>query len=90
MMNEPAPYCMTNDNAILLLLILNLVGISYVLLMNGANIFERAKCIFYYENKSTSSAPLELKADSVYTISIAHKMRRSPICGISDIGILIE
>lgn len=53
MMNEPAPYCMTNDNAILLLLILDLVGISYVLLMNGANIFERAKCIFYYENKST-------------------------------------
>lgn len=48
-----APYCMTNDNIILLLLILNLVGISYVLLMNGANIFERTKCIFYYENKST-------------------------------------
>lgn len=48
-----APYCMTNDNIILLLLIQNLVGISYVLLMNGANIFERTKCIFYYENKST-------------------------------------
>lgn len=48
-----APYSMTNDNIILLLLILNLVGVSYVLLMNGANIFERAKCIFYYENKST-------------------------------------
>lgn len=44
----------------------------------------------YYENKSTSSVPLELKADSAYTISIVHKMRRSPICGISDIGILIE
>ena len=50
---EPAPYCMTNDNIILLLLIFNLVGISYVLLMNGASIIERAKCIFYYENKST-------------------------------------
>ena len=48
-----APYSMTNDNTILLLLIFNLVGISYVLLMNGANIFERTKCIFYYENKST-------------------------------------
>ena len=47
-----APYCMTNDNIILSLLIFNLVGISYVLLMNGANIFERTKCIFYYENKS--------------------------------------
>lgn len=48
-----APYCMANDNIVMLLLILNLVGISYVLLMNGANIIERAKCIFYYENKST-------------------------------------
>lgn len=48
-----APYCMTNDNIVLSLLIFNLVGISYVLLMNGANIFERTKCIFYYENKST-------------------------------------
>ena len=53
MTDMPAPYCMTNDNIILSLLILNLVGISYVLLMNGANIIERAKCIFYYENKTT-------------------------------------
>ena len=53
MTDAPAPYCMTNDNIILLLLIFNLVGISYVLLMNGANIIERTKCIFYYENKST-------------------------------------
>ena len=53
MMDTLAPYCMTNDNTILLLLIFNLVGISYVLLMNGANILERTKCIFYYENKST-------------------------------------
>ena len=48
-----APYCMTNDNIVMMLLVLNLVGIPYVLLMNGANILERAKCIFYYENKST-------------------------------------
>ena len=47
-----APYSMTNDNIVLSLLIFNLVGISYVLLMNGASIFERTKCIFYYENKS--------------------------------------
>ena len=47
-----APYNMMNDNSILLLLILNLVGISYVILMNGANIIERAKCIFYYESKT--------------------------------------
>ncbi len=48
-----APYCMTNDNIIMLLLIFNLVGIAYALLMNGAGILERTKCIFYYENKST-------------------------------------
>ena len=47
-----APYNMINDNSILLLLILNLVGISYVILMNGANILERTKCIFYYESKT--------------------------------------
>lgn len=44
----------------------------------------------YHENKSTPSVPLDLKADSTYTINIVHKMRRSPICGISDIGILID
>ena len=48
-----APYCMANDNVIQLLLILNLVGIAYALLMNGTGILERTKCIFYYENKST-------------------------------------
>ena len=48
-----APYSMTNDNIIMLLLIFNLVGIAYALLMNGAGILERTKCIFYYENKST-------------------------------------
>lgn len=48
-----APYNLANDNIIELLFILNIIGICYVLMMNGANIFERAKCIFYYENKST-------------------------------------
>lgn len=48
-----APYNLANDNTIQLLFILNIIGICYVLMMNGANIFERAKCIFYYENKST-------------------------------------
>ena len=47
-----APYSMINDDCILMLLILNLVGISYVILMNGANIFERTKCVFYYESKT--------------------------------------
>ena len=46
-----APYCMINDDRMLLLLILNFVGIFYTIIMNGADIFERTKCIFYYESK---------------------------------------
>ena len=48
-----APYCMTNDNAIMMMFVMNIIGISYVFLMNGAGIIERLKCIFYYESKST-------------------------------------
>lgn len=44
----------------------------------------------YYENKSAHAIPLELKADSTYTLSIVHIMRRSPISGVSDIGVFIE
>ena len=46
-------YNMVNDNTVMLLFILNIVGISYVFLMNGASIFERIKCIYYYESKTT-------------------------------------
>ena len=53
MTGAPAPYSMVNDNTMMLLFILNIVGISYVFLMNGASIIERIKCIFYYESKST-------------------------------------
>lgn len=53
MTNEIAPYCMTNDNAIMMIFVLNIIGISYVFLMNGAGILERIKCMFYYESKST-------------------------------------
>lgn len=48
-----APYNMTNDNAIMMMFVMNIIGISYALLMNGAGMIERLKCIFYYENKST-------------------------------------
>ena len=48
-----APYCMINDNAIMMIFILNIIGISYVLVMNGAGILERLKCMFYYESKAT-------------------------------------
>ena len=49
----PVPYNFTHDNIIMLLFIINLVGVAYVITMNGANIIERTKCIFYYENKVT-------------------------------------
>ena len=53
MTGATAPYNMVNDNIIMLLFIMNIIGISYVFLMNGASILERIKCIFYYESKST-------------------------------------
>ena len=53
MTQATAPYCMTNDNAIMMMFVMNIIGISYVFLMNGAGIIERLKCIFYYESKST-------------------------------------
>jgi hypothetical protein len=52
MTDIPAPYNMMNDDIIMSLFILNLAGISYVFLMNGASIMERLKCTFYYGNKS--------------------------------------
>ena len=53
MTNAPVPYNMTNDNTIMLLFILNIIGISYVILMNGTSIIERAKALFYYQRSST-------------------------------------
>ena len=53
MTGATAPYNMVNDNTIMLLFALNIVGVSYVFLMNGASILERIKCIFYYESKAT-------------------------------------
>ena len=53
MSNTLAPYCMANDNAIMLLFVINMISISYVFLMNGNSIMERVKCIFYYESKSS-------------------------------------
>ncbi len=52
MTDTAAPYNILNDNILMLLFILNIVGISYVFLMNGSSIIERVKCIFYYESKS--------------------------------------
>ena len=53
MTNDIAPYCMTNDNAIMMIFVMNIIGIAYVFIMNGTGIMERLKCMFYYESKST-------------------------------------
>ena len=49
----PAPYNITNDNAIMLLFILNIVSIAFVFTMNGTNILERIKYVFYYGSRQT-------------------------------------
>ena len=49
----PVPYNMTNDDIIMLLFILNIIGMSYVILMNGASIIERTKGLFYYQGNAT-------------------------------------
>lgn len=54
MSDIPAPYHIVNDSIIMSLFILNIIGMSYVLFMNGANIFETLKGHFYYNR---SSAP---------------------------------
>lgn len=53
MTNTVAPYCMTNDNGVMMIFVMNIIGMAYVFLMNGAGIMERLKCMFYYESKST-------------------------------------
>lgn len=53
MTSTPVPYNITNDNIIMLLFIVNIIGMAYVLMMNGTSIMERAKGIFYYQRNST-------------------------------------
>ena len=52
MMGEAAPYSLVGDNIIMSLFVLNLLAMAYVFLMNGHNILERAKSIFYYGKQS--------------------------------------
>ena len=47
-----APYSMATDNVIMSLFIANIIGMSYVILMNGASIVERLKSLVYYHHKS--------------------------------------
>ena len=53
MNNLLAPYNITNDNAIMLLFMLNMVSMAYVFIMNGTSIIERLKYMFYYGSKQT-------------------------------------
>ena len=53
MNNTIAPYCMTNDDAVMMMFVMNIIAVSYVFIMNGAGILERLKCMFYYESKAT-------------------------------------
>lgn len=52
MTNEVAPYNLVNDNVMMLLFVLNIVGMAYVFLMNGSSIVERTKSMFYYGKQS--------------------------------------
>ncbi len=47
-----APYSMATDDVIMSLFIANIIGMSYVILMNGASIVERLKSLVYYHHKS--------------------------------------
>ncbi len=53
MTSAPAPYSMATDNVIMLLFIINIIGMAYVILMNGPSIVERTKGLLYYRHKST-------------------------------------
>ena len=53
MTTAPAPYNIATDNVIMLLFIMNIIGIAYVILMNGTSIVERTKELLYYRHNST-------------------------------------
>lgn len=49
------------------------------------------KGILYNENTSSATLPLPPDGnDTIYTLNVIHKMNRNPICGISDVGVIIE
>lgn len=52
MTGTPIPYFFGNDNLLLTLFLMNLLGISYVFILNGDSIFQRIKSLFYYSRNS--------------------------------------
>ncbi len=52
MTSNAIPYNFLSDNAMMLLFVLNIIGMAYVFMMNGSNILERAKSMFYHGKQS--------------------------------------
>ncbi|MBR2607716.1 MAG: DUF4271 domain-containing protein [Bacteroidaceae bacterium] len=52
MTGTPIPYFFGNDNLLLALFLLNSLGISYVFILNGGNILQRIKSLFYFSQNS--------------------------------------
>ena len=52
MTGTPIPYFFGNDNLLLAMFLMNLLGISYVFILNGDSIFQRIKSLFYYSRNS--------------------------------------
>ena len=52
MIGEPIPYSLSTDNLLLVLYLANILGVAYVFIVNGANIADRTKSLFYYSNQS--------------------------------------
>ena len=52
MTGEPIPYFFGNDNLLLTLFIVNILGIAYVYILNGNSILQRIKSLFYYSRNS--------------------------------------
>ena len=49
---DRAPYCLVNDDIIMSLFVLSLIGIAYIILVSGSSIAERLKSMFYYGKQS--------------------------------------
>lgn len=52
MTGVPIPYFFGNDNLLLTFFIMNILGISYVFILNGNGILQRIKSFFYYSRNS--------------------------------------
>lgn len=83
----PIPYCMNSDNLILSLFMLDMLGYAYLLPVDGGNIAERMKNMFYYTGNSTpykNSVKISLTGSVIlYAQTIFH-------CAVITMGILLQ